>query len=324
MDQAAECGCPLERSAQQTRSCMQEPSCRVRIGLGSLGQHHGRSNEPGRTKGEIGVGECARTQSRRSWASWPSSVSLSRILDAFKFVSLPSGAVSSLTLLGVGLVAGYLVLERRAKLDSIERRVTEGTQQVIGSLKGADVRVFDKTRDLYQYMIACMTSAESTIDDVTWSPADRGISQADQEAARRYVDTILKVAAKNTIRYRELMSFSEYDHSKHAHLDHVGRAERMLEADLPSYELRCYEIAEGKLLPAMLFMIIDGKEVILSSPRFGRSRETQLAIRHPEVARVFLEHFETLWNWEGVKVLKDKERADLGLLHEIAARAAAT
>src|SRR3712207_3265841 len=74
------------------------------------------------------------------------------IADMFGFFqAFLSNRVPSLTLLVLGLVAGYLVLERRDKLDNIEKLVEDGPERIIRALKGVDVQVFNNGQELFEY-----------------------------------------------------------------------------------------------------------------------------------------------------------------------------
>ena len=83
-------------------------------------------------------------------------------------------------LLAIGLVAGYLVLERRNQLERMHRESREGidelalalaqsTETVIQSLKGVELRRFETGNDLMGYVNKRLLQARYQIDDLTWS-----------------------------------------------------------------------------------------------------------------------------------------------------------
>jgi hypothetical protein len=243
-------------------------------------------------------------------------ISILDLLGLFENVPFLANKITTITLLAVGLVMGYLTLERRSKLDNIEHLIVNGTEQVIRSLKGVDVQRFVDTQEMYRYVVKRMQEAKRTIDDLTWGPAERGTTQAAEEAVEKYVQTISVVCSKKTIAYREVMSFSVYDR-----FNHLQRAKTMLDKNLVGYRLRYYEFAKEGLPPLLLFMVIDSEEVILAScraPFLPSEREIQLAIKHPDIVKLFQDYYDTIW--QGAKVLKEGDRVEYATLEEIRKR----
>ncbi len=147
------------------------------------------------------------------------------LLDNVPFLA---GRVPALTLLVVGFIAGYLVLERRSKLDRIEQLSVDGVERVINSLGGVEAREFANTQELYEYVIKRMNEAKKTIDDTTWGSAERTRTPASRKVHAKYVEAISTVCAKGrSIVYREVMSFPP--------IEHLDRAESMLAKNLYNY-----------------------------------------------------------------------------------------
>lgn len=137
-------------------------------------------------------------------------------------------------------------------------------------------------------------------DDLTWGPAERATTQAAEEEFEKYVRTIPAVCSKRTIAYREIMSFSFHDK-----LNHINRAEAILDKNLFGYRLKYYEFAKEKLPPLLLFMIIDSEEVIIAScraPYLPSEREIQMAIKHQDIVKLFQDYYDTIW--QGAEFLK--------------------
>lgn len=223
--------------------------------------------------------------------------------------------IPSLTLLALGLIAGYLVVERRVKVDDVKHLVAGGTERIIRSLDGVAVRRFATVQEVYEYMVKRMQEAESTIDDLTFGFKDPPATPTTKKARERYLETIVRVCSqrKRTISYREVMSFPP--------LTHVTRAESMLRQNLPAYRLRYYEFTQ-KHLPALLsFMVIDSSEVILAfyrAPYLPSEREILLAVKHPDIVKLFQDYYDAIW--QGAKILKEADKAELALLQEIERR----
>jgi hypothetical protein len=110
--------------------------------------------------------------------------------------------------LAVGLERFIRFHQIARRLDKIERLVSEGPQNIIRALDGVEVHHFADTKELYEYVAKRMQKAKRTIDDLTWGPAERGTTQAAEQAAEKYVKTISMVCSKKDMAYREIMSFS--------------------------------------------------------------------------------------------------------------------
>jgi hypothetical protein len=230
---------------------------------------------------------------------------------------LPPGVINipSLTLLTLGLISGYLVLERRSKLDTIEILLRDGPGQIIRSLDGVDVRRLSSSQEVYEYMAERIVGAEKAIDDLTFGFKDPPLNPETQKARERYLETIARVSShrKKTISYREVMSFPA--------ISHIARAEFMLSQELPGYRLRYYEFTQRELPALLSFMVVDSNEVIFAfyrAPYLPSEREILLAVRHPDLVKLFQDYFDAIWL--GAKVLKEGDQARLNQLEEIEGR----
>jgi hypothetical protein len=133
-------------------------------------------------------------------------VSLLDWLGLLEGVPFLANKIPSLTLLALGLVTGYLVLERRSKLDKIEHLVVNGTDRIIRSLGGVDVQKFENRQELYEYAAKRTREAKSSIDDMTWSSYERRGTLSEQQAFNRYIASISAACTKKNIKYREIIS----------------------------------------------------------------------------------------------------------------------
>jgi len=220
-------------------------------------------------------------------------------LDWFKWLPLPTGTVSSLTLLGIGLVAGYLVLERRNKLERIEQLVTQGFDKTILSISGGRVEIFKDSQQLYEYVARRMTEAKRSVDDLTWGviqPTHR--TEAEERAFQKYIRAIVATASRKEIRYREVMTFPGGER--------IRQAEEILARNIYGYQLRYYDIEHKAAPPLLQFMVIDSEEVILASHRgitLPIENEPLVATRHPEIVHYFQDYYDAIW--QGAKIIKD-------------------
>ena len=229
------------------------------------------------------------------------------LLDNVPFLA---GRIPTLTLLVLGLIAGYLVLERRNKLDHIEKLSVTGVERIIHSLGGVDVRHFESTQELYEYVVKRMHEAKSTIDDTTWGSAERTKTPAARKAHEKYVEAVSAVCSKKSIVYREVMSLPP--------IEHLDRAESVLAKNLFGYHLGYYIYAQETLPPQFSFMIVDSEEVIIGfyrAPYLPSERELRLAIKHPQIVALFQDYFDTIWH--GAKKLKEGEKTDYSMLTKL-------
>ena len=227
------------------------------------------------------------------------------------------------TLMTVAVLALALGLERivrfrqiNQQFNKIESLLTEGPDRIIQSLDGVNIRRLNNAPELYGYVVKRMREAKRTIDDLTWGTAEREITPAGDAAFKKYVETIPVVCSKKSIAYREVMSFSPYDRLKH-----LDRAEAMLNKDIFGYRLRYYELSTEGLPPLLLFMVIDSEEVIIASwgsPFFHLEQEVQLAIRQPDIVKIFQDYYNVIW--QGAKILKDGDRVERDAIREIRKR----
>ncbi len=239
------------------------------------------------------------------------AISLLDLLGVLDAIPWLAGRTSALTLLVVGFLAGYLVLERRSKLDKIERLVTEGIERTIVSLKGVEVRSFTDPQEVYEYVHKRMWQAQKSIDDLTWGRSITGSRTPSQEEAhKKYFEAITKICSRKNIRYREVMTFPS--------IRRLERAETLIAQNLYGYHLRYYDIPHQQMPPLMLFMVIDSAEVIVAfyrSPYLPPEGELHFAVKHPDIVSLFQDYYDAIWH--GAKVIKDADRVEHGVLREI-------
>jgi len=210
------------------------------------------------------------------------------ILDGIPWLS---ERIPTLTLLAAGLIAGYLVLERRNQLESMQRDTTrhieelslalsQSTITIIESLEGVELRKFESASDMMSYVNKRLLQARQQIDDLSWSPAlglEYGLHTT-RELEAEYAERIARVSRK--IPYREVFSFNR-----------PGRIEKLkkrLQENAPGYSCAYYEDTQA---PVLQFMIIDNDEVLILSDQL----QSKLAIKHPYIVKLFAEYYEEIW-----------------------------
>lgn len=224
-------------------------------------------------------------------ASISGVVALLDFLGVLDEVTWLAERVPTLTLLAMGLVATYLVVERRgylenfqstsnSKIDNLEKQLEDSVQTIVKSLDGIEFRSFDTGNELLTYITKRMTQAKSRIDDLSWSPAiswKHGLDTT-RKLNQKYVEQTVK--ASNKLLYREIFIFNR-----------PGRIERLkqrLDENAPGYSCAYYE---SNNIPVIQFMIIDGEEIIFLTDQFPH----YFAFRHPEIVALFSEYYEVIW-----------------------------
>lgn len=218
-------------------------------------------------------------------------VALLDFLGVLGEVAWLSDRVPTLTLLALGMVAAYLVIERRnyleniqqesnVRIDRLEQGLVDSTRTIINSLDGVELKKFDSGSDVIAYVTKRMSQAKSRIDDLSWSPSIslRNELDATRKVNEKYSDQVARISRK--ILYREIFMFNR-----------PGRVEKLkqrLEENTEGYSCAYYK---SSYIPVLQFMIIDDEEVIFLSDQF----RDNFTVRHPEVVTLFSKHYERIW-----------------------------
>jgi hypothetical protein len=230
---------------------------------------------------------------------------LSGLLDSNSWVAQ---RVPSLTLLAVGFVASYLILERQGKIDVMADTLEKGIEGIlqaiansstntIKALDGVEVISFPSSAVLLTYASKRFRKA-TRIDDITWGwPSVQPRSRKDIEAYRGYQETKSNIVKSPKVIFREVVVFRSKEHFEQ-------EKELVLNADNVAYNLGYYEVPAASLPPRIGFAVIDGEEVLFSYSR----RLVWLSIKHPDVAKYFSSYFEDIW--ENSKKLKQSNHVN--------------
>lgn len=212
-------------------------------------------------------------------------------------VSMPIGDLAgrmTISVVGFALIAFGIYLAWRESQSQQESKV--------------DVKVLKSSEDLYRYVKKRIEQARERVDDLTWGPLTAELTTpADKQALEDYIESIGVACRKGTLSYREVMTFPSMKH-----IDiRVKRAEKMLKQNLFGYHLRYYEYSAKGAPPLLSFLIIDSEEVIFALYRYPYmpvEEELRLAVRNPEIVRLFRDYYNTIWH--GAKVLKEGDRIE--------------
>src|SRR5438874_1483183 len=190
-----------------------------------------------------------------------------------------AGHTSSLSLLVIGAVMGYLALERRSKLDKIEEEITQGFERTLSSMTGDQVKLFEDVKDMWEYLARRTKEAHRNVDDLVWGDRLSKRRTPTQEAAyQQYLSTISSVTLGTPVEFRQVMTFPSPPR--------LAREESLAGQEHFGYQLRYFDI-DHKLLPLLIqFTIIDSEEVIFTF-HCGRyvpaEPETHLSTRQKEI-----------------------------------------
>lgn len=218
-------------------------------------------------------------------------VSVADLLGILDSVPWLAQRVSTITLLLVGFVAGYLVIERRSVLDSshldlksqmeeIAERMDTNLRITIDSLKGVETRHFTNATDLLSYVGKRLSQARISIDDLSWSPAV-GLAQGlkgTRQANQIYQDRLRRAARR--LPYREVFIFNKPGR--------LAKLQERLTENLEGYSCAYYEESS---VPLLQFMIIDREEVIFLSDQYP----VYVAVKQADIVRLFAMYYEVIW-----------------------------
>ncbi len=216
------------------------------------------------------------------------------ILDANSWIAQ---RLPSLTLLAVGFIASYLILERRGKIsdigDTLENRsqeilktLSDSSSHIIKSLDGVEVVTFNSNAELARYASKKYCVANQ-IEDVTWGEATTlARSREDIEAYNEYQRAISTAIRNRRTIWREVAMFRSLQHWEREKV-------RIFDEESAGYSIAYYKASA--ILPDAPrlegFAVIDNKEVLVALS--GKS--VWLSIKHPDIARYFSGYFEDLW-----------------------------
>jgi hypothetical protein len=208
------------------------------------------------------------------------------------FLPGPAQSQTSSFVLGVlGVIVGYLALERRAKLDAIEQHVSHIAQQV-DSAAGEPTRVLRDVKQVYSELSRRIAQAEQSVEILAWGREQIPSRTVAQQAEfHRWVARKLEVAKREEIAFREIVSFPPSEPG----LSRFQAREQLL--TVPGYELWYCDISYVNLPPTMTFVIVDGRDLIIPFYRGateGREGEVHLVTSHPDIVHLFRDYFEVV------------------------------
>jgi len=215
------------------------------------------------------------------------------LLDSIPWLS---NRIPTLILLLVSVVLGYLVVERRNKLDVIEKliqsgnlatvsTVTTGVDHIINALKGIDIRLFEHREDFFVYLQERVKTAKRSIDATHF-----GLSAPSNDIAlgQNYYKTFMEVVKKGKVKARRIVIVRDQAQVEW---------ERQMLTELSGYNffLGCF-IQPSVYIPMFNMIIIDGEEVCIGGGERIPSYDVKtISVTHSDFTKVMQEHFDILW-----------------------------
>jgi len=225
-------------------------------------------------------------------------IALLDLIGALNSIDWLKERIVTMTLLGVGVVAGFLA-HRAHKIDEIENSLERSCHAIIESLGGVYTRELHNAHDYYEYLSTRLRQAKNSVDDLTWGVMNSTRrTEATDAAFKKYRQAIAAACKRKDIAYREVITLPD--------AGRVSRIEDTINADSTYYSLKYYDWESRELPPMLQFMIIDSKEVILGTHRgifIPLDDESYVVIKHPAISRYFKDYFNTIWI--GAKPIKD-------------------
>lgn len=192
--------------------------------------------------------------------------------------------ITTLTLLSIGLVAGYIIIERREQFQKVSdgleslRIVQENSARaIIESLGGIEVKSFENSGEFLLYLSQQVREAEEQICEMMLQP-DLGVGNQWRDLLEKYLED--KERASEDKEYREIYAMNRDSATVDTWFKRLSKGSRTL---LCAYY-------DPEIVP-FRFIIIDNFEVVI----FGNVPIANLAVRHAGVAKLFKAYFSNVW-----------------------------
>jgi hypothetical protein len=198
-----------------------------------------------------------------------------------------SGPVVSSTILGLlCLLATSEIVERARKLDRLEYLIVESSEKAIKSLSGVEATLLPTSEAAFNYMANRIELAQKRIDHAALAPA----IPRERSSARRWEQAIAKVLKADRVLYRYIASFADP-----YRLDRVRQ--HLADPAIKKYYVRHFDTSpsDNGSVPMLSFLIIDDEELIMHYPYSPGQPEEFLAVKHPDIIRLFSAYYECLW-----------------------------
>lgn len=188
-----------------------------------------------------------------------------------------AGVAVGVILFGLGIVWAWR-RESQSKVDS-----------------NIEVLPLANTEELYKYARKRIEQAKEQINDTTWGTVEDELKiPLEKNAYDEYLEAIVRVCKKGTVRYQEIMGFHPVINIE----KRIKRVEHLINQNLFSYHLKYVEYSLEQFPPLLSFLTIDNEEVILAFYSSRDEDETiRLAIKNPQVVNFFKGYHKSIWDF---------------------------
>lgn len=201
--------------------------------------------------------------------------------DYFKLIPDNSKNYPIITLLllssmGLHLVTTHVTRER------LESKSIELLKQLDENLRRVDVRVFEDSAEVENYLGKRILDANKSVCDLSWKQQiSAGFSASSRQLAHGYMDKCISVTSER-ISYREIFVFSD--------VRRIEKLRRRLEENKTGYSCRYYRDSK---IPRLQFVIVDDVEVFF----FASASDSILcSVKNAEIVKVFKSYYDALWS----------------------------
>jgi hypothetical protein len=208
--------------------------------------------------------------------------------------------IPTFMLLMLSTVLGYLVVERKNKLDAIElltkrksqdilASIAEQKEEIINLIQSGDIRLFERPEDTYSYFIKRIHEAKRSID-VTHFSSNRPPRPdlTDIPSRHQYYEILSKAVKDRNVRLRRVLLVKDREH-----IEWIKEA--LTEFSGCPFYLGCYR-SPSPDIPMISLMIIDGEEVCLTGGERGPTWDQKtIVVKNPFFTKAIQEHFDVLW-----------------------------
>jgi hypothetical protein len=222
-----------------------------------------------------------------------------------------------ITLLSVGFIASYLIIERRNKIDKIAtflqeshkeivETISASSSQAIQALEGVEIQSYNSREEFARAFVHRIKRAKH-IDDLVWSnySGKEPTSEKGATMTQTYSVTVDQVLRKPDVVWREIVIFTA---SRFARTE-----ERIMDQRIKGFNVGFFDEVEPSNAPRPSFMLVDNEDLFLF--HLPNQLNLRLRIKHPTLVSYFAKYYEALWE-KSIK-LKQGEKIDYSQLNNL-------
>lgn len=195
---------------------------------------------------------------------------------------LSPSAIPLVTLALLILLATSELVDKSRRLEKIESAISDGIDDVLEAVGGATVTKLTLLDDGLDYVAKKIRGSKSTIEHFALHPPGPRWSKK----RINYEKAIQDLLKTNRVRFRYIAELRPHRLERLKTL--LG--DKSIKQFFPAYYDR-----SGDCFPAMSFMIFDESEVLVYCPKTTGEAETVLALRHPDIVKMYADYFRLLW-----------------------------